>query len=90
MARFVLLPEDDLNLATVLKSPLFSLDDDDLFALCHGRSGRLWRALRERATERPHWRSALDELRGLLHAPTRVRPSSSSPTSSAGAAAASV
>ena len=66
LARFVLLPEDDLNLATVLKSPLFSLDDDDLFALCHGRSGRLWRALRERATERPHWRSALDELRALL------------------------
>ncbi len=66
LARFVLLPEDDLNLATVLKSPLFNLDDDDLFALCHGRSGRLWRALRERAAARPHWRSALDELRALL------------------------
>jgi ATP-dependent helicase/nuclease subunit A len=66
LARFVLLPEDDLNLATVLKGPLFSLDDDDLFALCHGRVGRLWRALRERATERPHWQAAVDELRALL------------------------
>ena len=66
LAHFVLLPEDDLNLATVLKGPLFNFDDDDLFALCHRRAGRLWRGLRERATERPHWRVALEELRALL------------------------
>ena len=33
----VLLPEDDLQLATVLKSPLFGLDEDGLFELAHGR-----------------------------------------------------
>ncbi|MCP4935237.1 MAG: double-strand break repair helicase AddA [bacterium] len=33
LGDFLLLPEDDLALATVLKSPMFSLDDDDLFTI---------------------------------------------------------
>jgi len=33
----MLLPEDDLQLAAVLKSPLFGLDDKDLFSLAYGR-----------------------------------------------------
>ncbi len=33
LGDFLLLPEDDLSLATVLKSPMFGLDDDDLFAI---------------------------------------------------------
>ncbi len=33
LGDFLLLPEDDLALATVLKSPLFGLDDDDLFMI---------------------------------------------------------
>lgn len=32
-----LLPQDDLNLAILLKSPVFGFDDDDLFRICHGR-----------------------------------------------------
>ena len=39
---FVLLPRDDLTLATVLKGPLFGLDDDALFDLAHERQGSLW------------------------------------------------
>jgi len=42
------LPEDDLALAGVLKSPLFGLDDDDLMALAHGRTGSLWQQLQTR------------------------------------------
>ena len=49
LARFVLLPQDDLNLACLLKSPLVGLDEEALFELAHGRKGHLWRALRERA-----------------------------------------
>jgi ATP-dependent helicase/nuclease subunit A len=49
MARFVLLPQDDLNLACLLKSPLIGLDEDKLFTLAWKRTGHLWRALRERA-----------------------------------------
>lgn len=53
MARFVLLPQDDLNLAALLKSPLVGLDEEQLFALAWKRTGHLWRALRERAHEAP-------------------------------------
>ncbi len=41
----VLLPEDDLQLAAALKSPVFGLDEGALFALCHGREGTLHREL---------------------------------------------
>ena len=37
LGRAVLLPEDDLSLAAVLKSPLFGLDEDHLFRLARGR-----------------------------------------------------
>src|SRR4029077_9986093 len=52
-ARFVLLPQDDLNLACLLKSPLVGLGEEQLFTLAWRRSGHLWRALRERAGEAP-------------------------------------
>jgi ATP-dependent helicase/nuclease subunit A len=51
MARFVLLPQDDLNLACLLKSPLIGLDEDKLFTLAWNRKTHLWQALRERAHE---------------------------------------
>jgi ATP-dependent helicase/nuclease subunit A len=49
LADALLLPQDDLALAVALKSPLFGLDDDDLFQLAHGRKGSLRRALGEHA-----------------------------------------
>ncbi len=52
-ARFVLLPQDDLNLACLLKSPLIGLSEEQLFTLAWKRTGHLWRALRERAGEAP-------------------------------------
>lgn len=51
LARFVLLPDDDLTLATVLRSPLVGMSEDALFSLAHGREGRLWRALYARREE---------------------------------------
>ncbi|WP_458095838.1 double-strand break repair helicase AddA [Roseomonas sp. WA12] len=50
----LLLPEDDLALAALLKSPLIGLSEDDLFALAHGREGPLWHVLikhRDEGTE---------------------------------------
>ncbi len=48
LAQFTLLPSDDLNLACVLKSPLFGLNDDDLFTLCYQRGEKsLWQRLKE-------------------------------------------
>jgi len=53
LADCVLLPDDDLALASVLKSPLFGLDDDDLFKLAWNRKGSLRGALRAKAGENP-------------------------------------
>jgi ATP-dependent helicase/nuclease subunit A len=44
-------PDDDLTLASVLKSPLVGLDEDQLFRLAADRKGKLWPALRARAAE---------------------------------------
>jgi ATP-dependent helicase/nuclease subunit A len=45
MGRFALLPEDDLNLAALLKSPLIGLSESELYDLAHQRDGTLWQAL---------------------------------------------
>ncbi|MCL6646317.1 MAG: UvrD-helicase domain-containing protein, partial [Dehalococcoidia bacterium] len=47
----LLLPTDDLALATVLKSPLFGLTEEQLFALAWCRRGTLRAALRAKANE---------------------------------------
>lgn len=41
----LLLPEDDLQLAALLRSPLLGLTDAELFELAHGRKGSLFGAL---------------------------------------------
>ena len=48
LADALLLPEDDLALATVLKSPLFGLSEEELFDLACDRNGSLRAALRAR------------------------------------------
>jgi ATP-dependent helicase/nuclease subunit A len=53
LGRFVLLPEDDLNLAALLRSPLCGIGEEDLFALCHARAGTVWQALEERRNQPP-------------------------------------
>jgi len=45
MGAFALLPEDDLTLATVLKSPLVGMDETTLFELAHNRQASLWAEL---------------------------------------------
>jgi ATP-dependent helicase/nuclease subunit A len=61
LGQFVLLPQDDLNLACLLKSPLVGLDEQALFDLAHGRQGRLWASLRERR-EDPRFAAAYARL----------------------------
>ncbi len=46
LADALLLPEDDLALACVLKSPLFGLSEEDLFELAWNRQGSLRASLR--------------------------------------------
>ena len=69
LADALLLPEDDLALATVLKSPLFGLDDDELFELAWDRKGSAARrAARQRPDLAPHRLDALAQRRAELDA----------------------
>ena len=62
LADALLLPRDDLALAVALKSPLFGLDDDDLFTLAWQRKGSLRDALAEHAPTNDKLRDALERL----------------------------
>jgi ATP-dependent helicase/nuclease subunit A len=62
LADALLLPDDDLALATVLKSPLFGFDDEDLFELAWKRRGSLWASLRAKAQAEPRFADALAKL----------------------------
>ncbi|MFR2533478.1 MAG: UvrD-helicase domain-containing protein, partial [Alphaproteobacteria bacterium] len=71
LGQFLLLPTDDLTLATVLKSPLFGLNDDDLFVLCYNRGGAsVW----TRLCDNPDYRRTYLQLRELLDMADYVRP----------------
>ena len=62
LASFLALPEDDLSLATALRSPLFGWSEAELYDLAHGRDGFLWSALRNRADHQTT-RAVLRDLR---------------------------
>jgi ATP-dependent helicase/nuclease subunit A len=74
LADALLLPQDDLNFACLLTSPLGGLDDDDLMALAVNRGGALSEALRTRAHERPPWQRAWDFFAALLARADYVSP----------------
>ncbi|MGE0022552.1 MAG: double-strand break repair helicase AddA, partial [Hyphomicrobium sp.] len=71
LGDFLTLPEDDLALAEVLKSPIFGLDDADLTDLAfwgrtearEERKGTLWKALLEKSKENPRYVEAATTLR---------------------------
>ena len=51
--QFCLLPEDDLTLATILKSPLIGMNEDVLYDLAIDRNGALWDALQTATSHQP-------------------------------------
>jgi ATP-dependent helicase/nuclease subunit A len=54
LGNALLLPDDDLTLATVLKGPLVGLSEQALFDLAWRRPGSLWQALRAKSGEAPY------------------------------------
>ncbi len=73
LIRFTLCPEDDLTLAEILKGPFGAyttpqgigwIDDDQLFAIAHGRKGHLWTALAN--ASQPHFAPVTAFLRDVL------------------------
>ncbi|MFV2092077.1 MAG: double-strand break repair helicase AddA, partial [Hyphomicrobiales bacterium] len=76
LGRFAALPEDDLNLATVLKSPLIGLKEEDVFDIARGRKSSLWHALRHHAQTMQDQRlvAAQDALEDTLALADQVPP----------------
>ena len=62
LGRFALLPEDDLNTATVLKGPFVEFDEEALFEVAYGRTGTLWDALSNKAKDNPTFQDAHRKL----------------------------
>jgi len=63
LGDFVTLPDDDLALANVLKSPMFGFDDVDLFQLAYKRRGSLWKALIDAQAHDPRYMEAATLLK---------------------------
>jgi ATP-dependent helicase/nuclease subunit A len=66
LADVLLMPEDDLALAVVLKSPLFGLDDDALFDLAYDRKVSLLARLKEKAGTDPRFVEAATRIAAWL------------------------
>lgn len=73
-SRFALLPEDDLTLACLLKSPLIGWNEEALYDLAQGRSGSLWDALKEKESNKSIDSPLLSWLRGLIRRAGQDRP----------------
>jgi ATP-dependent helicase/nuclease subunit A len=65
LLSFLATPEDDLSLATILRSPIFGWSEQALFDLAHRRTpgSYLWSALRNRGSEFPDTMATLNDLR---------------------------
>jgi ATP-dependent helicase/nuclease subunit A len=70
----LLLPDDDLALATVLKSPLFDFDEEKLYTLACQRKGPLRSVLRTKANEDPTFDAASSVLDAMAQKARALSP----------------
>ena len=70
LGKFLLLPDDDLSLAEVLKSPIFGLSDDDLLKFCYKREGSLFNSI----LKKPEYEDLSSQLKSLLNMTGFARP----------------
>lgn len=63
LLAFLDMPEDDLSLACLLRSPLCGWSERDLYQLAQGRKGYLWETLRDHSGH-TETRAFLDDMRG--------------------------
>ena len=67
LGQFLLLPDDDLNLAVVLKGPLIGLTEEELLDLCWERKeANLWNELSKRALNNDRYSMAYEFLNTWL------------------------
>jgi ATP-dependent helicase/nuclease subunit A len=76
LGEFLLLPEDDLTLATILKSPLIGIGEQELFNIAYGRKNKsLWFSLSDKARELGGiYNHAYKVLSSLLSITDKIRP----------------
>ena len=74
LADALLMPQDDLALAVALKSPLFSLGENQLYELCYQRKGTLRTALAERARTDLYFADAHARLVACEEKVTQLKP----------------
>jgi ATP-dependent helicase/nuclease subunit A len=74
LLQFALLPEDDLNLATILRGPLLGLNEDQVMQLAIGRDGTLWLSLKSQAGSNPIFATYVAYLEGWLNEADFVTP----------------
>lgn len=77
LGRFLVLPQDDLSLSALLKSPLFDLSEEDVFEAAALRPDRtsVWHHLGRLAEEQPlRFASTEQQLRTLLALSRRMSP----------------
>lgn len=55
LAQFSLLPRDDLTLASLLKSPLVGITEEELYQFCYQRQGTLWASVHEKNPALGEW-----------------------------------
>ena len=68
LAQFALLPKDDLTLASLLKSPLISLTEEELYQLSYQRESSLWASVQKNNPPLAQW------LKGWVDKAGRVTP----------------
>ncbi len=64
LMRLAVTKTDDLSMAEVLRSPLCSVSEEDLFALAYGRKGSLWMSLWAARADYPREAAMIDDLMG--------------------------
>ena len=67
LLSFLATPDDNLSLATALRSPLFGWSEQDIYDLAHKRQVKsLWQAMRARKDDYPKTLDILNDMRGQV------------------------
>ncbi|MBV8061697.1 MAG: double-strand break repair helicase AddA [Alphaproteobacteria bacterium] len=73
LVQFILLPEDDLTLACLLRSPLLGVSEDALMQLALPERQSLWQAL-QRVRDQPAWSAVYGYLSNWLSRGDYMKP----------------
>ena len=74
LARFSVLPEDDLSLAACLKSPIVGLSEEELFDLAYQREGSLWNELKLKKNENKRYGETYRLLSRMINLADKLPP----------------